>query len=210
MSLACWIRWLECHPIHQKLVGLIPGQGTGLAGLCVWPLVGACTGGDWPMFLSNINVSHSLSFSLPLSLKPINISSGEDLKNNTKVNFKKSKNGLSQLLWELNKWTHVHVLGRSRLSSPDAKGISQTVKGLPSFSLPPTALPPVRGQHPRPSLLSPGVVMELTVVGSVCPSPGQGAWCHFFTLFFYLNMFIMKKCKHTEGLKEKHNEQLTS
>ena len=29
-ALAKWLSWLECHPIHQKVEGLIPSQGTYL------------------------------------------------------------------------------------------------------------------------------------------------------------------------------------
>ena len=29
-ALAGWLRWLEHHVVHQKVVGLIPGQGTYL------------------------------------------------------------------------------------------------------------------------------------------------------------------------------------
>ena len=29
-ALAGWLSWLECCPIQQKIVGLIPGQGTYL------------------------------------------------------------------------------------------------------------------------------------------------------------------------------------
>ena len=27
---AQWLSWLECHPMHQKIVGSISGQGTYL------------------------------------------------------------------------------------------------------------------------------------------------------------------------------------
>ena len=30
LALAGWLSWLEHHPTHQKVVGLIPSQGTYL------------------------------------------------------------------------------------------------------------------------------------------------------------------------------------
>ena len=27
---AGWFSWLECHPVHRKVMGSIPGQGTYL------------------------------------------------------------------------------------------------------------------------------------------------------------------------------------
>ena len=40
--LAGWLRWLECHPVHQKVVGLTP--------------VRAHVGGNQWMFLSHADV----------------------------------------------------------------------------------------------------------------------------------------------------------
>ena len=48
---ARWLSWLEHRPIHQKTAGSIPGR----------------TGGNRSMFLSLINVFHSLSLSPPPS-----------------------------------------------------------------------------------------------------------------------------------------------
>ena len=53
-ALAGWLSWLERHPIHQKVAGSISGLGTYQK-----------QGTD-------------VSLSLPLSLKSINICSGED------------------------------------------------------------------------------------------------------------------------------------
>ena len=75
-ALARWLGWLEHRPAHQKVVCWIPGQGTHL-GCGFDPWSGAC-GRQWADVLSHR--CFSLSLSLPLSLKSVNISSGEDLK----------------------------------------------------------------------------------------------------------------------------------
>ena len=54
-----WLIGLECCPIPQRL--------------WISSLVGECMGGNQSVFLSYIDVSLSLSLSLPFSLKPINI-----------------------------------------------------------------------------------------------------------------------------------------
>ena len=77
-TLASCLSWLERCPTHAKVVGLIPGQGTYLG----------CRFDPWPKPVSGATeqcfsltlMFLSLSFSLPLSLKQINISSGEDLE----------------------------------------------------------------------------------------------------------------------------------
>ena len=30
VALARWLSWLQCHPIHQEVTGLVPSQGTYL------------------------------------------------------------------------------------------------------------------------------------------------------------------------------------
>ena len=76
-----WLSWLEHRPIHQKVAGLIPNQDMYLD-------CGFNTRlGRQPINVSHINVSVSES-SLPLSLKSINISSGEGfLKYESVVNI---------------------------------------------------------------------------------------------------------------------------
>ena len=95
VAMARWISWLECYPIHQKVVGSLPNQGTYLvvvsipssgasAGTLTHPRQGtylgcrfdapgpSASGGNQcnqSMFLSHINVS-SLSLFLPLSPCP--------------------------------------------------------------------------------------------------------------------------------------------
>lgn len=71
-----WLSRLDCYPVHLKVEGSVPGQGT----LQVRSLVGACSGVNQSMFLSHIDVSLSLFLSLPLSLTSIDISSGKDKK----------------------------------------------------------------------------------------------------------------------------------
>ena len=68
-ALAWCLSGLECHPLHQKVAGLIPGQGTHL-GCGLDPQSGRVQEATDPCF--------SLPLSLPLSLKLINISSGDD------------------------------------------------------------------------------------------------------------------------------------
>ena len=70
-----WLGWLEHHPVNWKILGLIPTPG-----LQVWSPVRVCMRGNQSMFLSHIDVSLPLSPSLPLSLKSISMSSGEDKK----------------------------------------------------------------------------------------------------------------------------------
>ena len=75
-ALAWWPRWLECGPVHQKVAGSIPDQGTYLGCGCD-PWVGCVQEATRPMFLFHIDVSVSLSHILFLSLESINMSSGE-------------------------------------------------------------------------------------------------------------------------------------
>ena len=70
-----WLSRLEYLPVNKNVVGLIPGQGTGLG--CGSP-IGALMRGNWSMFLS---FALSLSPSLLLPLKSISMSLGEDKKN---------------------------------------------------------------------------------------------------------------------------------
>ena len=65
-GLAGWLHWFEHSPIHQKVVGSIPDQGIYLD--YGFDPVGVHTGGNQSMFLSHIDVSLSLSLSLPPSL----------------------------------------------------------------------------------------------------------------------------------------------
>ena len=63
-ALARLLSWLERCPVHQKVAGLIPSQGTYLGcGFDHWP--GHITGGNQSLFLSHIDVF--LSFSPPPS-----------------------------------------------------------------------------------------------------------------------------------------------
>ena len=66
-TLTRWLCWLEHHPLHQNVVGSIPGQGTHL-GFQFDPLLGRIREATNQCF----------SLSLLLSLKSINISSDED------------------------------------------------------------------------------------------------------------------------------------
>ena len=76
-ALAGWLSWLE-RPIHQKVVGLIPGQGTNLGyGFKPWlwyipEATSQCL--SLSLFLSLSLPTLSLPLSLSLSLKSINIS----------------------------------------------------------------------------------------------------------------------------------------
>ena len=57
-ALAGWLNWLEHHPIHQKVVGLIPSQGTYLG----------CRFNGWGAYRRQpIDVSFTLMFFLFLS-----------------------------------------------------------------------------------------------------------------------------------------------
>ena len=68
VALVGWLSWLEHHPVHQKIAGSIPGQGTDL-GCGLNPLSGCIQEAAKPCF----------SFSSFL-YKSINIFSDEDLK----------------------------------------------------------------------------------------------------------------------------------
>ena len=74
-SLPRWLRWWECCPLHQNCCWSHPQSGH-IPRLQVHSPIGAHMGGKQWMFLYHINVS--LCVSPPLSLKSINISSGED------------------------------------------------------------------------------------------------------------------------------------
>ena len=69
-------------PVHQNIVGLMPSQGTHL-GLGSIPTQGAC--GEQLITVSLSHRCFSRSLPLPLSLKSIHVSSGEDLKNKIKI-----------------------------------------------------------------------------------------------------------------------------
>ena len=79
LAMARWLGWLEHHPIHQKVAGSIPGQGTYLG--CgfdlrsgrVWEATDRC----FSITSTFLSLCLSLSFSLPLSLKSISMSSDE-------------------------------------------------------------------------------------------------------------------------------------
>ena len=65
IALVGWLNWLEHHPIHQKIAGLIPSQETYLG--CVFdPMSGHIWEATNRCFC-HINVSLSLSLSLSLS-----------------------------------------------------------------------------------------------------------------------------------------------
>ena len=78
-ALARWLSWLECHPAHWKGCGF-DSQSGHMPGLWVQSLGGVHTGGNGSMFLSHVNISLSLPFSLPSSLSKTNL--GWGLKNN--------------------------------------------------------------------------------------------------------------------------------
>ena len=67
-----WLDWLDHGPVHPKVVGLIPSQGTPRSQ--VPSSVGAHMWGNRSIFLFHINVSLSLSLSLSASLSPAEIS----------------------------------------------------------------------------------------------------------------------------------------
>ena len=87
--LARLLSWLECHPINQKVAGLIPGQGTYLGCAfsamsgCMWEAVNRC--------FSHIDVSLSLSLSLSphLPLSPTIFLSKINKKHILEWRFKK-------------------------------------------------------------------------------------------------------------------------
>ena len=80
MALAGWLSWLEHLPVHKKVVGLTPGQGTYL-GWRLDPQSGRVPEASDQMFLSYTNVSFCLTLLFSLSPKiNENISSSEDLK----------------------------------------------------------------------------------------------------------------------------------
>ena len=64
---------------HTRRLGPDPRSGH-VPGLFICPPSGACAAGNQSMYLSHTDVSPSLSLHLPLSLKSVNISSGEDYK----------------------------------------------------------------------------------------------------------------------------------
>ena len=68
-ALARWLSWLECCPIHQKVAGSIPGQGTRLG--CgfntqlahIWEAINQCsslTSTFLSPSLSKVNNKHIL------------------------------------------------------------------------------------------------------------------------------------------------------
>ena len=79
MVLARWLNWLERHPMHQKVVGSIPSQGT-YPRLQVQSLVRVCTEGKQMLFFSHVMSPSLLPF--PLTLKSVSKSSGEYKINN--------------------------------------------------------------------------------------------------------------------------------
>ena len=77
LTLARWLSWLEYRPIHQKKKDWGFDFWSGhIPRLWVRAPVGVHTGSNQSLFLS-------LSPYLPFSLKSVNVSSGEDQKENT-------------------------------------------------------------------------------------------------------------------------------
>ena len=79
LALARWLSGLECCPRTPKGYGFDPRSGH-IPRLWVWLPLRVQTGDNWSIFLSYINISLSLPPLFPLSLKLINISSGEKKK----------------------------------------------------------------------------------------------------------------------------------
>ena len=75
-GLAGWLHWFEHSPIHQKVVGSIPGQGTYL-GCGFHPHSGHIQEATNQCFFLPLFLSLSLS-PLLFSQRSINITSGED------------------------------------------------------------------------------------------------------------------------------------
>ena len=73
-----WLSWLENSPIDRRVVGSIPCQGW-VSGVVPGP--GVCERQLTEVSLSRWCFSSSLSPSLPLFLKSIGMSLGEDKKN---------------------------------------------------------------------------------------------------------------------------------
>ena len=75
VSLAGWLSCLECHTIHQTVVGSVPGQGVYLGCRfdpwlgCLWEAIDGCF--SHPCFSLSPSLPLSLSASLPFSLKSI-------------------------------------------------------------------------------------------------------------------------------------------
>ena len=63
LALAGWLSWMECHPVHRKVVGLIPSQDTHVG---------------FRFDTRSGYIQEAINQSFSLSLKSINISSGED------------------------------------------------------------------------------------------------------------------------------------
>ena len=72
-----WLSWLEHCPVNQKVMGLIPGEGTCLGcGFCL--CLGCAREANNGCFSLTLMF---LSFSLSLSLKSASMSLDDDLKN---------------------------------------------------------------------------------------------------------------------------------
>ena len=72
LLLPVWLSWLDCHPIHQQVGSLIPGQDAHLD--CGFsPQLGCIWEGNQLVFLSHIDVTLFLSLPFSLPLKSINI-----------------------------------------------------------------------------------------------------------------------------------------
>ena len=71
LSSCAWLSWLEHHPVHQKVAGLISQSGH-IPMLWVRSPVELCMGSNRSMFLSHIDLSLFLSLSASLSLFQIN------------------------------------------------------------------------------------------------------------------------------------------
>ena len=75
---------MEHHPVHQKVVGSVPGQGTHRS--CQFIAQSGPEAADRCFSLISVSLSLSVCLCLflfsplPLSLRSINISSGEDYK----------------------------------------------------------------------------------------------------------------------------------
>ena len=80
----CGWSWLEQRPANWKIARSILCRGTCL-GCKFSPQSGCVLRVHWSVFLSHIDVSPPPFSSLPLSLKSISMSLGDDLKKNRKI-----------------------------------------------------------------------------------------------------------------------------
>ena len=80
-----WLSWLGHLPVDLLKGHKFDSPPGHMPGLWVPSPVRACTRGNQLMFLSHIDVFAPLSPSLPLSLKSISMSSGENKNKQTKL-----------------------------------------------------------------------------------------------------------------------------